>query len=162
MAAMQFATTDLCDAHGDLVHVVHPGYLDLGGVSTFAGPIATLRVHEDNARVRARLETPGGGRVLVVDGGASMRCALVGGNLATLAADHGWAGIVVNGCVRDRRELRAASVGIRALATHPRKSGKTGAGEEEIAVTFGGVTFTPGHWLYADEDGIIVAPRALV
>lgn len=159
---MRFATTDLCDAHGDDVQVVHPGYLDLGGVSTFAGPIATLRVHEDNARVRARLETPGDGRVLVVDGGGSMRCALVGGKLGALAAENGWAGIVVNGCVRDRAELRAAAVGIRALATHPRKSGKTGAGEEDITVTFSGVTFTPGHWLYADEDGVIVAPRPLI
>jgi regulator of ribonuclease activity A len=159
---MSFATTDLCDAHGDDVRVVQPGYLDLGGTATFAGPIATLRVFEDNARVRARLETKGNGRVLVVDGGASMRCALVGGKLGALAVENGWAGIVVNGCVRDARELRACAVGIRALATHPRKSGKTGAGEEDVAVTFSGVTFTPGEWLYADDDGIIVAPRALV
>lgn len=156
-----FATTDLCDAHGDRVHVVHPGFHDYGGVAAFAGPITTLRVHEDNARVRAVLETPGAGRVLVVDGGGSMRCALVGGNLAKLAADNGWAGILVNGCVRDSRELRAAAVGIRALATHPRKSGKTGAGEADVPVTFGGVTFIPNHHLYADEDGLLVSPGSL-
>jgi regulator of ribonuclease activity A len=128
-----------------------------GARAAFHGPIVTLRVFEDNALVRSTLENPVQGAVLVIDGGASTRCALVGGQLGQLAEKNGWAGLVVNGCVRDRRELDACQVGIRALGTCPRKSTKRGTGETAVAVSFGGVTFVPGHRLYADEDGLLVA-----
>lgn len=153
------ATTDLCDAHPNDVRIAEPLFRDFGGVTAFHGPVATLKVFEDNSLVREALEQPGFGRVLVVDGGASLRCALLGGNLAALAVQSGWAGIVVNGAVRDTRELQAAKVGVKALAPHPRKSDKRGAGDRELPVTFAGVTFTPGDHLYADEDGIIVSSR---
>ena len=155
------ATTDLSDDHeGEVVHV-DPIFLDYGGRMAFHGPMTTLKLFEDNALVRAAVEGPGDGRVLVVDGGGSMRCALVGGNLAKLAAQNGWAGIVIFGCVRDRDELEAELVGIKAIGHHPRKSVKRGSGEADIPVTFAGATFTPGDWLYADRDGIILAAHAL-
>lgn len=157
---MAFATTDLCDAHGD-ARVVEPLFRDFGGETSFSGPVSTVRVLEDNVLVRAALEEPGQGRVLVVDGGGSVRTALLGDNLGALAVKNGWAGIVVNGAVRDARGLRALPAGIRALAACPRKSAKKGEGERDRPVTFGGVTFSPGDHLYADEDGIIVASRPL-
>jgi regulator of ribonuclease activity A len=157
---MLLATTDLSDAHPD-VQIAEPLFRDFGGERAFYGPIATLKIFEDNALVRELLETAGQGRVLVVDGAASLRCALVGGNLAVLAEKNGWTGVVVNGAVRDTRELLAAKVGIKALAAHPKKSVKKGAGERDVPVTFAGVTFRPGEWLYADEDGILVSERRL-
>eukprot|EP00435_Cladocopium_sp_Y103_P077284 s1_g1023.t1 len=147
------ATTDLSDAHADTVAHVDPIFFDYGGQLTFHGPITTLKVFEDNALVRSAVEGPGDGRVLVVDGGGSMRCALFGGNLAQLAAQNGWAGVVIYGCVRDRDELEAEAVGIKAIGHHPRKSIKKGLGDIDLPVTFGGITFTPGAWLYADRDG---------
>jgi regulator of ribonuclease activity A len=158
---MTFSTPDLCDAHGDAVRVAEPVFRDFGGARRFAGEVETLRVFEDNALVRAALESPGRGRVLVVDGGGSVRTALVGGNLAALAAGNGWSGIVVNGAVRDVAELGAAMVGIKALAASPRKSAKAGAGERGVEVRFAGVTVTPGHYLWADEDGVLVADHPL-
>lgn len=154
------ATTDLCDAHED-VRVLAAGFRDFGAKRAFCGRARTLRVYEDNALVRAALETAGGGDVLVVDGGGSTRTALVGGNLGKLAQDQGWAGIVVNGAVRDSAELAQCAVGIKALAAVPRKSAKAGAGETAVAVTFGGITVAPGDWVYADEDGVVVGSRAL-
>ncbi len=154
-------TTDLCDAHPARVHAAEPVFRDFGGRVAFAGPIATLKVFEDNALVRSALETPGNGRVLVVDGGGSKRSALVGGNLGQLAVQNGWEGIVVFGCVRDTAELAAADVAVKALAAHPMKSAKRGAGEKDVAVTFAGVTFEPGAWVYGDADGVIVADGPL-
>jgi regulator of ribonuclease activity A len=153
------ATADLCDTHGEDARVVALAFRDLGGRRRFAGTIATLRVHEDNALVRAELGTPGAGRVLVVDGGGSTRTALVGDQLAALAVENGWAGIVVNGAIRDAEAIGGLDLGAKALGTCPRKSAKKGWGEREIAVTFGGVTFTPGAWLAADADGVVVLPR---
>jgi regulator of ribonuclease activity A len=156
---MPFATPDLCDAFGAEVRVAEPVFRDFGGVERFAGPIATLRVFEDNALVRQALEMPGGGRVLVVDGGGSLRCALFGGNLAVLAARNGWAGVVVNGAVRDADELDAQPIGVRALATHPRRSVKgLHSGQVGLPVVFAGVVFREGAWLAADRDGIVVLP----
>ena len=155
------ATTDLSDAHDGVVKHVDPIFHDYGGRPAFHGPITTLKLFEDNALVRSAVEGPGEGRVLVVDGGSSKRCALFGGNLAQLAAKNGWAGVVVYGCVRDRDELEAEAVGIKALGHHPRKSVKKGQGETDVPVTFAGVTLTPGEWLYADRDGIIISPHAL-
>jgi regulator of ribonuclease activity A len=158
---MPFATADLCDEFGAEVRVAEPLFRDWGGASSFAGPIQTLRVFEDNALVRAELETPGRGRVLVVDGGGSLRRALVGGNLAALAHRNGWSGIVVHGCIRDTAEVAGTPLGVKALNTIPRKSATAGAGERGVPVTFAGVTFVPGAHLYADRDGIVVFDRDL-
>ena len=159
---MAFATTELCDRFADEARVAAPIFRDWGGAAAFSGPIETLRVYEDNGLVRSTLETSGNGRVLVIDGGASLRTALLGGNLAALAHRNGWSGLVINGCVRDAAELAAVPIGIKALHTIPRRSARSGAGECGIPVTFAGVTFTPGSYIYADVDGIVVAGRALV
>lgn len=154
---MSYATTDISDAHPDL-QVAEPVFADYGGVLAFHGAIVTLKIFEDNALVRSTLETQGAGRVLVVDGGGSARCALVGGNLGVLGVKNGWAGIVVNGCIRDCEELAAQAIGIKALGTHPRKSEKgLHSGHVDKVVSFAGVTFKPGGWLYADADGIVVS-----
>ncbi|QNM97304.1 ribonuclease E activity regulator RraA [Chitinimonas koreensis] len=158
---MTFHTTDLCDDHGDRVQVADPLFRHFGRRVRFAGPVATLKVFEDNSLVRSALETAGHGRVLVIDGGGSTRCALVGGQLGELAVQNGWSGIVVWGCVRDTVELDVQEVGIRAIGTHPRKSVKRGEGTRDGVLQFAGVRFVPGHWLYADEDGIVVAPEPL-
>jgi regulator of ribonuclease activity A len=153
---MTFTTADLCDDMGDAVRVAEPVFRDFGAVRSFSGEVETVRVFEDNALVRATLETRGRGRVLVVDGGGSLRTALVGGKLAALAAENGWAGLLVYGAVRDLPELGAASVGIKALGPCPRKSGKSGTGDRGVEVTFAGVTVRPGDYLWADEDGVVV------
>jgi regulator of ribonuclease activity A len=149
-------TSDLCDRYGDRVAVAEPLFRDFGGRAAFSGLIETVRVFEDNALVRAVLEGAGLGRVLVVDGGGSRRCALVGGRLAALASAQGWSGIVVNGCVRDVGEIAAAGIGVKALNACPRSSAKRGAGERSVPVGFAGVTFTPGHLIWGDADGIVV------
>lgn len=154
-------TPDLCDRFGDRLAVAEPLFRDFGGSASFAGEIETVRVLEDNALVRKILEGEGRGRVLVVDGGGSRRCALVGGRLAALAAANGWTGLVVNGCVRDVGELGAAAVGVKALAASPRPPSKTGAGEQGVPVNFAGVTFTPGHLVWGDEDGLVVGEPGL-
>lgn len=156
---MTLATSDVCDAFGDRVRVAEPIFRDFGGAGVFAGPIETLRVFEDNALVGEMLDSPGRGRVLVVDGGGSLRTALLGGRLAALAARNGWSGVVVNGGVRDLAELAVTALGVKALAACPRRSGKTGAGERGRAVSFAGVTFTPGHYLWGDADGLVVGER---
>jgi regulator of ribonuclease activity A len=155
------AIADLCDAYGEQVQVVAPLFRDYGGARAFSGPIATVKVHEDNVLVRQALEEPGVGRVLVVDGGGSLRCALVGDNLAALGQQNGWAGIIVYGCIRDARAIGQIALGLKALNTHPRKSVKLGAGQRDVPVTFGEAQFVPGHYVYADEDGIIVANQPL-
>ena len=158
---MTFATADLCDAFGPAVRVAAPIFRDYGGVNRFAGPVDTVQVSDDNALVAQTLETAGMGRVLVVDGGGSLRCALVGGRLATLAHANGWAGLVINGCVRDSAEIRKIPIGVRAINTSPMRGGKTGPGQRGGTVSFAGVTFSPGDFLYADEDGIVLADRSL-
>jgi regulator of ribonuclease activity A len=159
---VEFTTADLSDVHLESVLAAEPGFRDFGGIDRFWGPIDTVRVFEDNALVRQALESKGGGRVLVVDGGGSLRSALVGGRLAALAHANGWAGLLVNGCVRDAEELRRVPLGIRARATIPRPGGKTGVGERGVPVTFAGVAFIPGHFLYADADGVLVSHRNLL
>jgi regulator of ribonuclease activity A len=154
---MSTATTDLSDAHPQ-AQVCDPIFHDFGGKKAFHGPIATLKVFEDNALVRTALEEKGDGRVLVVDGGGSRRCALLGGNLAQLAVKNGWAGVVVYGCVRDSVEIASLPVGVKALAVHPRKSAKgLHSAQRDRPVSFAGVTFRSGEWLYADPDGIIIS-----
>lgn len=164
---MTFATTDICDANENLIsqgilRVCAPIFQLYGGVVKFQGPAVTLKVFEDNTWVRTLLDEPGQGRVLVIDGGGSLRCALVGGNLGVLAEKNGWAGILVNGCVRDTRELAESKIGIRALAAHPQKSVKRNVGERDLIVDFAGTTVKPGDMIYADEDGILVADQALI
>ena len=159
---MPAATADLCDEFGAEVRVAEPLFRDWGGSAAFGGPIETVRVFEDNALVRQVLETHGRGRVLVVDGGGSLRTALVGGNLAALAHRNEWTGLLIYGGVRDSEELRTVPIGVKALATVPRKSGKRGEGEQGVAVTFAGLTFTRGCHLYADRDGVIIANRDLL
>lgn len=159
---MEFTTADLCDGYPELVQVVQPLFREYGGLSKFTGPIETVSVFEDNVLVRQVLETAGGGRVLVIDGGGSLRAALVGGRLASLAYANGWAGLVINGCIRDSAELNQISIGIRALHSVPLGSGKQGLGERGGRVSFAGVAFVPGAFLYADADGIVVAKRNLL
>jgi regulator of ribonuclease activity A len=160
------ATTDLCDAHEHLLpsgelQVLAPGYLALGQRRSFHGAAVTLKVHEDNSLVAELVKTPGEGRVLVVDGGGSLRCALFGGNLAVAAAANGWAGLLIHGCARDADEIDACAIGVRALALHPRRSVKRGVGERDAVLSFGGVRVAPGDWIYADRDGVLVARQAL-
>jgi regulator of ribonuclease activity A len=156
-----WTTADLCDQYGGSLQVAQPRLRSYGGAKRFCGPIATVRVHDDNTSVRLRLQELGWNRVLVVDGGGSETCALVGDQLGQLAQENGWAGIVVNGCIRDSAVLRTMELGVLALGTLPRKSEKRGPGEHDVAVTFAGVTFVPGHYLYADDDGIVVAANRL-
>lgn len=163
---MEFHTADLLDAHEDKVkldqlRVVVPMFKSYGKRSAFHGPISTLKLFEDNSLVRKAVEQPGNARVLVIDGGGSMRCALVGDQLAQLAVDNGWSGVVVYGCIRDSRAIAGMEIGMRALGTHPLKTVKRNTGEIDVPVCFGGVRFVPGQELYADEDGIIVSVAAL-
>ncbi|MGA8261684.1 MAG: ribonuclease E activity regulator RraA [Arenicellales bacterium] len=155
-------TADLCDEHGDALQVATPVFRDFGSRACFYGPAATIKVFEDNTLVRDALQTPSRNRVLVVDGGGSLRCALVGDKLARLAIDNGWAGIVINGCIRDAREIEAMDIGIKAISVHPARSAKRGEGQQDVTVTFAGVAFEPGCYVYADRDGIVVSRKNLV
>ncbi|MCU0757637.1 MAG: ribonuclease E activity regulator RraA [Steroidobacteraceae bacterium] len=152
---------DLCDAHADLVQVAEPLFRDFGARRAFHGPIRTIKCHEDNALARATLQTPGAGHVLVVDGGGSLRHALVGDKLGALMLENGWAGVVVYGAVRDVEVLATMPVAVRAVGVIPRPPQKKGLGELDVPVRFAGVTFTPGHWLYADENGLLVSATPL-
>ncbi len=154
------ATTDISDEHPE-AQVCDPVFQIFGGEVGFSGPITTLKVFEDNTLVKEAVEGPGDGRVLVVDGGGSLRCGLVGDNLAAAAATNGWAGIVVHGCIRDADELAGQPLGVRALAAMPRKSQRgLHSGQAAIPVVFAGVVFREGEWLCADRDGIVVVPEA--
>ena len=161
-----FATCDLCDVHkndcsGEF-RVLPPVFKNFGGLVRFSGPVSTIKCFEDNSLVKAAVDSPGEGRVLVVDGGASLRRALVGGNLGAAAAKNGWAGVVVDGCVRDVIELAQCSVGLRALAAMPLPTEKRAEGQRDIPVQIQGVWVRPGDWLYADEDGMVVMASPLV
>ncbi|MBN8480269.1 MAG: ribonuclease E activity regulator RraA [Xanthomonadales bacterium] len=155
-------TPDLCDAHADSVRVAAPVFRAYGGRDFFGGRIATVRCFEDNSKVRVVLATAGEGRVLVVDGGGSLRCALLGDQLAALALANGWSGLVINGCVRDVQALASIDLGVQALGAHPRKTGKRGLGDVDVAVEFAGLQFRPGDWLHADANGVLISDRALV
>ena len=159
------STCDLCDVHkGDesgAFRVLPPVFHHYGGKEAFSGPVATVKCFEDNSLVKAAIETPGQGRVLVVNGGGSLRRALVGGNVAATAGKNGWAGIVVYGAVRDVAELRETPMGLRALALIPLPTEKRGEGQSEVPVQVAGVWVRPGDWLYADADGIVVGARPL-
>ena len=156
-----YITPDLCDAYPDQVQVLEPMFSNFGGHDSFGGQIVTLKCFEDNSRVKEQAELDGKGKVLVVDGGGSLRCALLGDMIAEKAARNGWEGLVIYGCVRDVDVLAQTQVGIQALASHPLKSQKRGLGDLDVVVTFAGVTFHPGHYLYADNNGILVSPEEL-
>lgn len=167
MKEFTFATCDLCDQNEDKLSegelaVLPPAFQSFGRLRRFAGPASTVKVFEDNVLVRQALEEPGNGAVLVVDGGGSLRCALVGGNLGKLAEKNGWSGIIVHGCIRDTEELAACEIGIRALASHPQRSVRKGLGERNISVLVAGVTVRPGDNIYADADGVLVSRHPLV
>lgn len=153
---MTIVTADLYDERGDQLDSCELQLRQYGGRHAFAGPIVTVRCHEDNALLRSVLSEPGAGRVLVVDGGGSLRTALMGDVIAGMAASNGWAGVVINGAVRDVTALRELDLGIKALGSNPRKSGKQGTGERDVPVTFGQAVFHPGAELFSDDDGILV------
>lgn len=160
-----FATCDFCDVYkndssGEF-RVLPPVFRDFGAVKKFSGQVETVKCFEDNTLVKAAVDSAGNGKVLVVDGGGSLRRALLGGNLGAAAAKNGWAGVVIDGCVRDTAELSTHAVGIRALAPMPLPTEKRKEGQSNVAVQIQGVWVRPGDWLYADEDGIVIAAKNL-
>ena len=160
--AARFATSDLCDTYkhdaSGAFRVLAPVFRNFGGLQKFSGCITTVKCFEDNSQVKAAVESPGLGRVLVVDGGGSLQRALLGGNLGAAATRNGWAGVVIDGCVRDVAEFAQTMVGIRALATMPLPTQRRNEGQRDIPVQIKGVWVRPGDWLYADEDGMVVMP----
>lgn len=158
---MSFKTADLCDHFADSIQIADEPMGDFGGLGSFSGIIETVKAFEDNSKVRECVDSPGKGKVLVVDGGGSMRRAMLGDQLAAKAVKNGWAGIVINGCIRDSADIAEMEIGVKALGTHPLKTEKLGAGSHNVPVRFVGVNFVPGHYLYADEDGLLVSEKAL-
>lgn len=159
---MSFLTTDLYDANEGRVAVVEPMFRAYGGRARFAGQVVTLKVYEDNTRVREVLAESGQGKILVVDGGGSKRCALLGDQIAELAVKNGWEGVVIYGCIRDSVAINALDIGVRALDTNPKKTVKRNEGQRDLVLAFGAVEFVPGHWLYVDEDGLLLSATPLL
>jgi len=159
---MTFKTADLFDDFADRVQVCDPVFRDFGGRRRFWGTISTVKCFEDNSLVKAALAEPGEGRVLVVDAGGSLRCAMLGDLLAASAVENGWSGVLMFGCVRDSVDIAGMALGVKALAANPRKSEKRGEGQRDISVSFGGVCFRAGEHIYCDEDGILVSAEPLV
>jgi len=158
---MTFATADLYDEYEEKLQIASPMFNDYGGNLKFCGPASTVRVFEDNSLVRAALEEPGEGRVLVIDGGASLKCALLGDMLVELGKENDWAGIIVYGCIRDSALIANIAIGVKALNTNPRKSIKKGIGERDVSVSFADVIISPGDYIYADEDGVVISAERL-
>ena len=158
---MIFKTADLCDRFDSALQACAPLFRDFGGRRQFQGGVATVKCFEDNSLVKAALAEPGEGRVLVVDAGGSMRCAMLGDQLATSAVHNDWSGIILYGCIRDSTQLAGMALGVKALGSHPRKSVKRGEGRRDLPVSFAAVTFQPGDFVYCDEDGILVAAEEL-
>ena len=158
---MTFTTADLYDKYGDDLKVALPIFKDYGAKRIFHGPISTVKAHEDNSLVRTALEEPGGGRILIIDGDESLRCAMLGDMLAKLGMENGWSGIIVFGCIRDADVIATIDIGVKALNTNPRKSLKRGLGDRDIPVSFAGITFNVGEYVYADTDGVIVSEKKI-
>ena len=158
---MTFTTADLYDKYGDDLKVALPIFKDYGAKRIFYGPISTVKAHEDNSLVRTALEEPGEGRILIVDGDESLRCAMLGDMLAKLGMENGWSGIIVFGCIRDADVIATIDIGVKALNTNPRKSLKRGLGDRDIPVSFAGITFNIGEYVYADTDGVIVSEKKI-
>ena len=159
---MSFKTADLCDEYPDSLQICEPVFSSFGGRTRFFGQISTIKCFEDNSLVREAVAEPGEGRVLVVDAGGSRRCAMLGDLLAAKAAAKGWSGVLMYGLIRDSADIAGMELGVKALGTYPLKSVKKGIGERDIVVRFAGVTFVPGEYLYADEDGIVCSEAALL
>lgn len=159
---IDFKTADLCDDFPSLIQIATPLLQDYGGLTSFCGKIVTVQAFDDNTLVKEELEKSGKGQVLVVDGGASTRCALVGDQLAQVGCDNNWSGIVVNGCIRDSQDISKIAIGLKAINTVPNKSSRKGMKNINVLVSFAGITFHPKHYLYADEDGIVLADRDLL
>jgi len=157
----QYVTPDLCDEYPELIQVVEPMFNNYGGRESFGGEIVTLKAFEDNSKVRELVATDGKGKVMVVDGGGSLRRAMLGDMLAEKAAKNGWEGIIIYGCIRDVDVIMETELGVQALATNPLKTDKKGLGELNVEVKFGGVVFVPGQYVYADNNGVIVSPEPL-
>ncbi len=158
---MKYVLPDLCDEYPDLVRVMTPMFRNFGAKRSFGGPMTTIKCHEDNSLVAHAVAEPGEGRVLVIDGGGSLRCGLLGDNLALKAAKNGWEGIIVYGCVRDVDALAEIELGIQAITSNPLKSIKREIGLRDEPVTFGGVEFVPGEFVYADNNGVIASAEPL-
>ena len=158
---MEDLLPDLCDQFPELVQVVEPMFGNFAGRENFGGEIVTIKAFEDNSLVREQVAQPGEGKVLVVDGGGSMRRAMLGDMLAEKAAQNGWEGIVIYGCIRDVNAIGETDIGVQALGTHPMKTEKRGLGDLNVEVTFGGVTFRPGEFIYGDNNGLLVSPQKL-
>jgi regulator of ribonuclease activity A len=158
---MTFTTADLCDEFSAELQIAAPVFHNYGGRARFAGPVATIKCFEDNSRVKEAVGEPGKGRVLIVDAGGSMRCAVLGDLLAKQAADNGWAGIVIYGCVRDAADIAGFDLGVIALAAIPLRSEKKSEGQRDVPVQIPGARIRPGDWVYVDEDGLVVAGRKL-
>lgn len=156
-----YVLPDLCDEYPALVRVVEPMFNNFGGRMSFGGVISTIKCHEDNSLVADAVEEEGTGMVLVVDGGGSLRCALVGDNLAEKAANNGWEGIIVYGCIRDVDAIESIDIGVQALAVNPQRGVKRNTGSRDEVVSFGGVSFVPGEFVYADNNGVIVSRESL-
>ncbi|HBC57621.1 MAG TPA: putative 4-hydroxy-4-methyl-2-oxoglutarate aldolase [Gammaproteobacteria bacterium] len=158
---MEYVTPDLCDEYPQQVRVISPMFQQFGKRRSVGGEVVTIKCFEDNSRVKEQVAESGAGRILLVDGGGSKRCALLGDLLAAKGADSGWAGIIVYGCVRDVDILADIDLCIQALASHPQKSTRRGEGQVNIPITIGGVTVSPGEFLYADNNGVIVSTEPL-
>lgn len=158
---MHYITPDLCDAFPESVTALEPMFSNFGGRDSFGGQIVTVKCFEDNSRVKELVAQDGKGKVMVVDGGGSLRCALLGDLLAEQAAKSGWEGLLIYGCIRDVDVVAQTDLGVQALASHPMRSTRRGVGDVDVPVTFAGVTFHPGHYLYADNNGVIISPSAL-
>jgi regulator of ribonuclease activity A len=158
---MSYSVPDICDDFIDEISVLEPLFSNFGGKRRFSGEVVTIKCFEDNSLIRDAVRSEGRGRVLVVDGGGSLRRALLGDMLAASAAENGWQGLLINGCVRDVEILETIDLGVKALNSHPVKTEKRGEGQRDINVTFAGATIRPGHYLYADANGAVVAVRNL-
>lgn len=158
---MSFVTPDLCDENAEIVSVMTPMLRNFGGRKAFYGQIVTIKCYEDNSLVKDQANEAGQGRVMVVDGGGSLRCALLGDLIAKKACENGWAGLIIYGCIRDVDAIAQLELGVQAINSIPLKSVRKGRGDLNLDICFGGVTFKPGHYVYADNNGVITAPVAL-
>jgi len=158
---MTYSTPDLCDDNPELVRVLEPMMANFGGRESFGGEIVTIKCHEDNSLVKENAGKPGHGKIMVVDGGGSMRRALLGDMIAENAVKNGWEGLIIYGCVRDVDALVTLDLGVQALASIPLKTDKRGIGDLNVELTFGGVTFIPGEYVYADNNGVVVSSKSL-
>lgn len=158
---ISISTPDICDDFAQQLRVLDSAFVNYGGLSSFYGEVVTIKCFEDNSVLKELVDTPGEGRVIVMDGGGSLRRAILGDMLAEKAANNGWAGIVINGCIRDCVEISNTTIGVKALNTHPMKTEKRGVGDLNVAVSFAGQTIKPGDWIYSDDNGIVISDTEL-